>query len=381
MRSAFVFLILIFFHIQIAAQVFQVTQLAAVINQTKKDSVQKTERLASLKFHKLINDYRKKNKLDTLAWDDVLWLAARNHSVWMGTNNVLSHSEREGTKNFTGADPGGRYAYASAHSSDDWSGENALYNWSDDGETIEEISDEIASESFTQWKNSPGHDENMRAKSSRSHAVAFYLEPQGPVWATDLFSYQSPSGNELAPTDNSVVNFELVKGSTEKKKIVKRMSVIELEQTRSKLLEMIKSNSAVPENKAMEKAAMNHARYMANLKTLTHNENKYHPGFYGETEMKRMMKASLGLYFFSQNKIQLSESIASVKTEIEDLDISELVSAITSDLDSNAKIKGNPVSAGYGISIIQIKTQLKIYAVRLEGVKASCPDRDELADK
>ncbi len=231
MKASLVFLIVILLHQPLIAQVFQVNKLTAVINQCTKDSVQKTERLAALKFHTLINEYRKKNKIDTLVWDDVLWLAARNHSVWMGTNGELSHSEKEGTKNFTGTDPGDRYYYASNHNSDNWSGENALYNWNDDGATMEIISDEMAKGSFLQWKNSPGHDANMRAKGSRSHAVAFYLEPQGAVWATDLFSYDSPSGNELAKNDNTPVSFQLIEVSKEKKSVVKKsagkkMSVI-----------------------------------------------------------------------------------------------------------------------------------------------------------
>ena len=369
----------------VKAQVFQVSKLSSVIVQCNKDSVLKTERLAALKFHKLINKYRTKNKLDTLEWDDVLWLAARNHSVWMGTNNVLSHSEKEGTRNFTGTNPGQRYEYASSNASDNWSGENALYNWNDEGNSIDEISSEMAQASFTQWKNSPGHDENMRAKASKSHAVAFYLEPQGAVWATDLFSYDVVNGSKLSEVKQLALSEnEISKASrftVEKKNKVKRLSYSEIENISNSLLSELENSNSVKQSKVMKIAASRHAEYMADSKNLTHSERKDFPGFYAVTEKNRMMKASFGMYFFQHNKIHLHESIAKVKTEIDDIDVASLAGEVISSLDTEKKINGITLATGFGISIRQEKNQLKVYAVRLEGMKLTAQKLNELSNK
>ncbi len=147
------------------------------------------------------------------------------------------------------------------------------------------------------------------------------------------------------------------------------------------MLAILESSDAAKDSKAMEKAAAHHAEYMANLKSLTHNEKKDYPGFYGETEKKRMMKASSGLYFFSQHKIQLCESIATVKADIADLDVNELASEIKSALDANKKLKGSSIADGYGLSIMQVKNQIKVYAVRLEGMNSVAQNSIELSDK
>lgn len=385
MKRANVFFSMMFASITLHAQVFQVSKLTSVINQCNKDSVLKTERVAALKFHKLINEYRIKNKIDTLEWDDVLWLAARNHSVWMGTNNQLSHSEKEGTINFTGTGPGERYDYASVNGTSDWSGENALYNWSDDGSTLEEISSQMASESFTQWKNSPGHDQNMRAQASRSHAVAFYLEPQGAVWATDLFSYTTVKGEKPADVKQLALSEkEISKVSHTKpdKKIkAKRLSANEIEIIAKNIVSQLEITSSAKKIKFLKTAALRHAKYMADSKNLTHNEKKDFPAFYAKNEKKRVMKASLGLFFFSENKVHLYESIAKVKTEVNKIDVSELSDALIASLDAEKKVSGIPVSSGFGVSIRQEKGELKIYAVRLEGMKLTAPRLNELSNK
>lgn len=170
----------------------KVTKLKTLLQAAEHDRKQKIERLAAIKFHKLIIEYRIKNGVDALEWDESLWITSRNHSIWMGENEILAHHETKGTKYFTGVKPGDRYEYTTSDKGTcSWSGENALYNYSNEGKTIEEISINIATHSLNQWKHSPGHNQNMLAKGSKAHGVAFYLNKEGVVYATDLFAYNS----------------------------------------------------------------------------------------------------------------------------------------------------------------------------------------------
>lgn len=90
-----------------------VHQLPAIKKSAETDSVQFIERLAAYYFHQNINEYRKANEKSILVWDDTLWLASRNHCVWMCANNELSHGEKKGTYFFSGKQPGDRIDYVS----------------------------------------------------------------------------------------------------------------------------------------------------------------------------------------------------------------------------------------------------------------------------
>ncbi len=187
------------------AQVYKVSKIPVLIKAAKKDRKQKIERMAALKFHKLLNAYRMKNKLNELIWDESLWLTCVNHDLWMNSNGELSHEQKSGTKYFTGIEPGDRYNYATSGKGNyDWSGENALYNYDREGKTVNEISSNIAKAAFEQWKDSPGHNENMLDKRHTAHGVAFYLGKGGRVYGTDLFvsnrdnKYIKNANNQLA---------------------------------------------------------------------------------------------------------------------------------------------------------------------------------------
>ncbi len=154
------------------------------INNNKKLSI---EYRASEIFHTLINDYRKENGLNELEFNHILWLAARNHNLWMSENN-LSHIENTKSLNFTGTKPGDRVDFVSKNSCS-WTGENCLYNFSyDEYDTTESNAYSIANESFIQWKNSSGHNKNMLGSHS-FQGTSFYISKNGIVWATSLFGY------------------------------------------------------------------------------------------------------------------------------------------------------------------------------------------------
>lgn len=387
MKTVIVFLFSLFISSGMMAQIFQTSQLAAVIKKCNTDSVEKTERLAALKFHKLINKYRKENKIDTLAWDDTLWLASRNHTIWMGENAKLSHTQTENTKYFTGKGPGDRYNYATANKGgSSWSGENALYNYNDAGSSVEEISETMANAAFRQWKDSPGHDQNMRAPQSHSHGVAFYLEPDGPVWATDLFSYKKFDADfpwvksDLALLEKEASSAE-VKSIKTKTEPVKKIRIKDAHQLSENLLEFLEQNNTVHTSKVIKKAAQKHADYIASSKKLTHEEKANKPGFYGATEKQRMIKASFGWFFFQQRKTPVSESLALVELVVIPADLSALASEVINKLDEEKQLQGTPVSSAYGVAFKQVKNALNIYVVRVERVKPEDQVYSELTDK
>jgi uncharacterized protein YkwD len=387
MKTVIVFLISFLISSGLIAQIFQTSQLSAVIKKCYTDSVQKTERLAALKFHKLINQYRKENKIDSLAWDDTLWLASRNHNIWMGENAKLSHTQTENTKYFSGKGPGDRYKYATADKGgSSWSGENALYNYSDNGSSIEQISETMAKAAFNQWKNSLGHDENMRAPQSNSHGTAFYLEPDGPVWATDLFSYKKFDDNfpwvkaDPASLEKEVA-FADVKNVKTKAETVKKIRIKDAQQLNVNLLAMLEQISSAKTNKAIKKAAQKHANYIAYSKKLTHKEKKNNPGFYGATEKQRMMKASFGWYLFQQRKTPVSESIAQIQLSEIPSDVTFLAREVNVALDTEKDLQGTAVTSGYGVAFKQVKNTLNIYVVRVERVKPESQFLSQLSSK
>jgi len=175
------------------AQISTNKDITSLINKSEKDSIAQIERLAALEFHKLINNYRKSKGLSDISWDETLWIATKNHNEWMSEANTLSHHQTKRNKYYTGQNPGDRFDYAAGgNSPNSWSGENALYNYSAHGESIKEIAKNIVSRSFIQWKNSPGHNQNMLGKSHVTHGTAFKIYG-GKVWGTDLFASSSKS--------------------------------------------------------------------------------------------------------------------------------------------------------------------------------------------
>jgi len=160
--------------------------IAEILKVSEIDSIQKIERLAALEFHKLLNQYRVKNKVDTVKFNDIFWLTSRNHNLYMIQNDILSHSQKKGSKMFSGERPSDRLDYVQGKERRYyWSGENCLYNYLSSGSTIYEIAKDIAKISFEQWKNSKNHNQNMLSKSHSMHGIAFTIKGN-MFYGTDL---------------------------------------------------------------------------------------------------------------------------------------------------------------------------------------------------
>lgn len=181
-------LLLVILNNNVQAQICRTSNISKLLEAAEKDKTQKIERLAAKKFHKILNDYRLKNKLEAIAWDEAAWLTARNHNYWMNANATLSHEEKKGTRCYSGTEPGDRYKYAtSGKGSAHWSGENILYHFEIEGKNINDIASKIAANSFKIWKASPGHNQNMLGDNHKAHGLAFCISKEGMVYGTDLF--------------------------------------------------------------------------------------------------------------------------------------------------------------------------------------------------
>lgn len=150
-------------------------------------SEMKVEREIALHFHQLINDYRSKKRLNVLIWDDTLWLAARNHNLWMQKQNKLSHQQTLKNEFYSGKNPEERLLFVdSEYPRNKWNGENCLYIG---GYSIplNTSTEDVAKEIFNDWKKSTGHNQNMLKSSHISHGMSIFIDNKGKLWATDLF--------------------------------------------------------------------------------------------------------------------------------------------------------------------------------------------------
>lgn len=309
------------------AQLYTYQDVDALLKKAEQDSIAEIERIAALEFHKLINIYRTENGLKTMKWNETLWVATKNHNTWMSKTGILSHHQTKTNKYNSGKSPGDRLSYAQAGSSHfGWSGENALYNYSCRGKTKEEIAKNIAQRSFTQWKNSKGHNENMLSDRHGSHGVAFAINGS-TVWGTDLFS---PYGYESSP--NTEIHYT---ANTKKKTKPKRFSTAKNRKLVHQELITSINNDLHLKNKNWTKKSSDAKRLayrIANKKYKTKSGNV----IYSETQTTHK-KTFLGLF----NKSVHTYS-AIIEKDIADFDNTTVSEELTTLLKDNQSI--NPKS-------------------------------------
>lgn len=175
------------------AQKNTINDLDNILKEIETDTIAKIERLAAFEFHHLLNDYRKQQRKQALDFDEIMWIAARNHNLYMKAAGDLTHSEDMKLSKLnsyaTGSYPSERVDFAAAdkelHISS--GGENCLYNYSFYGNNYVEIAKNMALAAFNQWKSSKGHHENMLTTDYKKHGIAFTYDGS-TVWATNVFS-------------------------------------------------------------------------------------------------------------------------------------------------------------------------------------------------
>ena len=120
-------------------------------NQNQNLNTGKSSSLSiSKKVFQLLNNYRQSLSLSILNWDNKVYQLSENHSIYMENKNILSHD------NFST-----RIGNSFMRSNENV----AMYG----GSILNE--DVIAEKFINMWKNSSGHDRNMREKDVNSGAV------------------------------------------------------------------------------------------------------------------------------------------------------------------------------------------------------------------
>lgn len=353
---------------------------ADAINNLKSDaetdSVQFIERMAAYLFHEKLNDYRSAKQLNVLMWDDSLWLASRNHSVWMSKNDKLGHDESSGTPGFTGKSPGDRYAFATSSTGKaQWCGENALYNYSADPGTAMEVAERIAQYSLEQWQTSPGHNENMLAAHAYIEGTAFIIDGE-QVWATSLFarkpintayqlvSFAQPGTNKfnataIVPSSHNTNNTVVAS------RPVKAQSTYQMEKSiRTSLTDGMYAN--VETEKALGEAAKNHVSYMSLHKTKGSMEQKGKSRFTGKTPQKRVRKTSHGFEFIKRIRTRVFELTFSKTYPAATFTPETAAADATSEFNKQRNASGDVKKVGLAVKVKKQKDDYTVYIVALE---------------
>jgi len=202
---------LVFVHAVNGQTPFRAESIPMFLEKFTSDSIACIERAAAYYFHRILNNYRKEKGLVELHWNDTLWIAGMNHSLWMSRQHELTHTERAKTWYFTGRRVEDRVLYASDGNDHlRWSAENALYNSSTKGKDISSIAGNMAKYAFEQWKGSPGHNKNMLKESSRAHGVAFVITSDH-IWVTDVFAFNGKGKAKIEFPTSSIFKLRKLK--------------------------------------------------------------------------------------------------------------------------------------------------------------------------
>ena len=169
------------------AQVHTIKDLNFLLKYTTKDSTSKTERLAAIEFHNLVNQHRKKYRKTPFLWNDSLWLVSLNHNKYMANTDKLSHDEKMRSNFYTGKSCLDRRNFIFKKIPNTYHiAENILFFSIEKGLNCKETATNIAKEAFIIWKNSKPHNTNMLDKNFLEHSISFYIN-EDLVWGTDVF--------------------------------------------------------------------------------------------------------------------------------------------------------------------------------------------------
>lgn len=102
MKTHLIILVLMLSLLQIGnAQKNTINDLDNILKEIENDTIAKIERLAAFEFHHLLNDYRKQQRKQALDFDEIMWIAARNHNLYMKVAGDLTHREDMNLSNLT----------------------------------------------------------------------------------------------------------------------------------------------------------------------------------------------------------------------------------------------------------------------------------------
>ena len=404
MEKGYLFFILIFVAINFQSfsqshQPARANRLQHVMEDCRGDSVKLLERLSAIRFHQLLNEYRVEKGLNPVAWNEYLWLTARNHGIYLGLEGEFAHEQNLATSRyFTGTRPGDRLRYVFDGGGMWWNGENihshTMFRKKDWNEKIESI----ALRSLNSWKGSPGHNRNMLTKGHTIHAVAMIVS-EGRVIAVSMFG---ASRNDSKEAKHPYFNFDIELLELLKRKPIYRDNSLmqyvhsnpdlctdllsdyinhyknkvsvgtqkkTLEQDfYSKVLGFSIEDKKRPD-KVLRTAARKHASYMAANDIGTNKESKRGKKFYGKTVANRVARSDGKLFWFLKKHTDALEFTLKLEYSSE-----ALFSALVNHDIFEKLIRTNSIdissieSFGYSFKVKRKDGKLKIYVVLLVSV-------------
>lgn len=209
--------------------VYREGDLHTIFKNIENDTLLMLERMAAFHFHQLLNQYRTEKRKKTVYWDDKLWMAARNHNIYLVQNNKhLSHTESSNKPYFTGREPQNRMEYVTYGSREYKFGgfENCAVSgemepgsmdlnyfngmsWDDMTETAIYAAEEM----FEMWQSSMGHNQNMLNPDHLAHGTSIVFTPSAD-YATSVFAqkqkYFAPDSLSLSFHEGLSDKFEIL---------------------------------------------------------------------------------------------------------------------------------------------------------------------------
>lgn len=269
-----------------------------------KGKIEQLEKFSARTFHQILNQFRKENKKDTLAWHPILNEAARNHCLWM-SQNTFSHKEKAGTPGFTGVDPSDRVQKVRGEALSSYRiGENIVFfTFSDPRYLTPDDADDLAREAFELWESSPGHRSNMLEDMYRYHGISFHIDEHGSVYGTSVFSAALPplagKPHIFQDSETSIPqaqNTQLVTPEPESP-ASQVLSAPVAADTRlldkyveKKLKEFLRRSVGSSLHTVLNEAATNHLAYVLTHETETSEEERNARNFSGLTPHHRLKK-------------------------------------------------------------------------------------------
>lgn len=370
-------------------KVYNSTQLPVLIKKAKTDTALSEERAAAMLFHDLMNGFRKENNLDTIPFNDSLWLTARNHCVWMQRNNALEHRQKSGSELFSGETMYSRYDFIVRGKNTRLvcASENiARGGVSAAGDRNSRVWD-MAEWALGTWKNSADHKTNMLNPATfLHHGVSFLIDNErGTVWVADVYARDikkslAPVANKPAPVIEPVENTPVVVGTPKEqpKEVVETATPVVYEQqvsaenfstmkTRKALLPLLYAGMGKKKEDVVALAAMNHAKYLASAKDSCTEEKKGKSYYTGKNVHSRVVNAAKTFHKNKYRKMTYNEEIVYIEMPVSEYNEKAIAARLRKTLEAGSRERDKaPTYVGYGIEVKKTRDIVKIWAVRVD---------------
>jgi len=183
---------------------YREAEMYRLLDQIDSDPMLQLEWLTAYHFHQIINNYRTEKRKKNIYWDHKLWMASRNHNVYLLRDlKHLTHNQSKNNAFYSGRYPEDRVEFVTYQSKEFESAgyENCNFTGFDIGldrinqnvvenlekEAMNQLAKSTAEDGFESWKNSMGHNQNMLNADHVTHGTSFVFGHDG-VYATSVFA-------------------------------------------------------------------------------------------------------------------------------------------------------------------------------------------------